>query len=352
VLAAIDAQQYVTSGSLSFDSLCDRYLAACNTRVEQTTKRWYERNFKNHLRPILGPMKLGQIKPIHVQNLLDGAKDTSRCKKKVGSSLSASSKKNLLVAIRAVFAWAVRMELMAKNPAIAVSLPKTSKRDYPDFNSSVLNSLFGAIIGTEFEVIARFALLTGVRRGEIVALQWKDVDLQRGRFSIRRSAATLDGEQIIKSPKTLRSNRTEALPPTLIALLQRHRKQQARRYDEIGLGLPTHESLVFDREDGSAWNVNELSRRWSRFVRAKKLPAMRWHDLRHGFASISHESGESMHSIMTAMGHSSIAVTSSTYVHLFDETKKRRAGRLDQFLTAAIRDTNVTNEDLPENEAL
>ena len=161
----------------------------------------------------------------------------------------------------------------------------------------------------------------------------------------------LDGKQIFKAPKSTRSNRTEALPPTLVDLLQRYRKEQARRYDGLGLGLPTQESLVFDREDGRAWIVNELSRRWSRFVRAKKLPPMRWHNLRHGFASISHESGESMHSIMTAMGHSSIAVTSSTYVHLFDETKKRRAGRLDQFVNASIRDTNVTNEDLPEAEA-
>ena len=166
-----ERNSYIPSGTLSVDCLCDRYLAACDNRVEQTTKRWYERTFKNHIRPVIGPIKLAQVKPIHVQSLIDGAKDTSRCKTKTGSRLSAGSQKSLLVGIRALFACGVRMELMSRNPALNVSIPKASTREYPDFNSSILSQLFRAISGSEFGLIAKFALLTGVRRGEIVALR-------------------------------------------------------------------------------------------------------------------------------------------------------------------------------------
>jgi integrase len=100
------------------------------------------------------------------------------------------------------------------------------------------------------------------------------------------------------------------------------------------MGLPSGDTLVFDREDGERGNVNELSQRWSRFVRRTNPPTLRWHDLRHGFASLSHDAGESLHSISTALGHSSIGITSSsTNVHTFDETKRRRAVRLDAYLS-------------------
>lgn len=250
----------------------------------------------------------------------------------------------VLVGMRAVFAWGVRMELIVRNPAIQVDMPKSVQREYPEFSNVTLRSLFATIENTEFALIAKFALLTGARRGELAAIRWHEIDLARGRYSIRRSAAILDGEQIYKAPKSSRSRRTEALPSSLVALLEAHRKDQAIRHNRIGLGLPNQETLVFDRENGEPWNVNELSRQWSRFVKRYRLPAIRWHDLRHGFASLSHDSGESLHGISAALGHSSIGITSSTYVHIFDDGKRRRAERLDAYLApVADDDTNVTS---------
>ena len=265
----------------------------------------------------------------------------SRAKSKRGKPLGASSRRNLLVGVRAVFAWGVRMELIARNPAASVDTPKVLQREYPEFTAEVLRAIFIAIEQTEFKVLVPFALLTGARRGEVAALRWSDVDLARGRYSIRRSAAILDGEQIYKAPKSQRSRRTEALPPSLIVLLEQHRKDQAKRYDQMRLGLPSKDTMVFDRENGEPWNVNELSRRWSRLVERSKLPAMRWHDLRHGFASLSHDAGESLHGISQALGHSSLGITSSTYVHTFDDARRRRAERLDAYLTPMSGDKNV-----------
>jgi integrase len=352
VLAALDSEQYVYSERLSFNELCDRYLDASNGRVEATTVHWYRRTLRDHIRPMLGDIRASMIRPLDVQAVLNNARDVSKIKQRRGKPLSAGSRKNLLVAMRAVFSWAVRMELLIRNPAIAVDLPKVAPRDNSQFDRESVLAVLTAIEGTEFEVLAAFALLTGARRGEIAALRWQDVDLDRGRYSIRRSAAILDRVQIYKTPKSKRSQRTEALPPSLVLRLSIHRKQQAVRHRKIGLVLPTKDTLVFDREDGSEWNVNELSRRWSRFVRKANLPRMRWHDLRHAFASLSHDAGESLHSISTALGHSSIGITSSTYVHTFDEAKRQRAGRLDAYIAPDGRDRNVTSGNSETSETV
>lgn len=147
---------------------------------------------------------------------------------------------------------------------------------------------------------------------------------KRGRYFVRRSAAIADGKQIEEAPKSQRSQRsrrTEALPPSLIILLEQHQRDQAQRREKLGLPLAIEDTSVFDRENGEPWNVNELSRRWSRFVRRDGLQAARLHDLRHGFASLSHQAKESLHAISIALGHGSIGITSLTYVHLFDTQK-------------------------------
>jgi integrase len=341
-VAEVESGQVTDGDRLTFDDLCERYLKASEDRVEATSLQWYRRTLDQHARPALGHMKLRAIRPLHVQAALDGARNVSRTKAN-GTKLGATTARNLLVGIRAVFAWGVRMELLSRNPANAVSSPKVTSREYPEFSISTVRSYLEAVKGTEFEVLAPFALFTGVRRGEIAALKWGDIDLSSGRYSIRRSAAIVNGKVAIKTPKSTRSRRTEALPPSIVTLLSRHRKAQAVRHHDLGLALPGAETLVFDRENADAWNPNELSRRWSRFVRRAKLPAARLHDLRHAFASLSHEAGESLHSISTALGHSSLNITSSTYLHLFDAQKRERAKRLDAFLAPAV---HGTDEDL------
>lgn len=344
VLSELDSGRFIRVAAMTFDELCDAYLKASASRIEATSLRWYTRVLRDHARPVLGHMKIATIKAIDVQCVLDSASDVSRRNTKRGLPLAPSTLRNLLVAIKAVFAWAVRMELIARNPALAVTAPKVHSREYPDFGSGLLRSVLEAVQRSEFHVLVPFALMTGARRGELVALRWQDVDLFRGRYSIRRSAAILDGEQIYKSPKSARSRRTEALPRSLVELLEQHRKEQARRYDRIGLPLPSQDAFVFDRLNGEPWNANELSRRWTRFVRRANLPRIRWHDLRHAFASISHDAGESLHSISNALGHSSLQITSSIYVHTSDEGKSKRAARLDDYVASAVRDTDVTIE--------
>lgn len=344
-LAELDTGAFNEAGHMTFNELADRYLAARKHVVEGTTAGWYARNLRHHVRPGLGALKLEKIRPMHVQAVLDNVRNRSRTKQR-GGELHPTSLRNLLTAIRAIFAWGIRQELLVRNPARSVDMPKAKRHEYPEFSLDVAHAVLAAVEGTEFALLVPFAMFTGARRGEIAALRWSDVNLSKGRFSIKQSAALLDGKTIYKAPKSDRSRRTEALPPSLVVLLTEHRRAQAVRHDRLGLPLPGPETLVFDREDASGWDVNELSRRWSRFVRRSALPRIRFHDLRHGFATLSHDAGESLHAISTALGHSSLGITSSTYLHLFDPQKQARARRFDAYLLSPVRDHSVTNGDL------
>ena len=158
-----------------------------------------------------------------VQNALEATRNVSRTREK-GNGLRLSVRQNILVGIRAGFAYRVRIEFISRNPPTNVDTPKVSQREYPNFPIEVANLFFKAVLNAEFLVIDPFALFTGARRAEIAALRWSNVDRNRGRYSVRRSAAIVDGKQIEKVPKSQHPRRTEALPPCLIILLKRHQR--------------------------------------------------------------------------------------------------------------------------------
>lgn len=334
-LEGVNGGRYNDGARLTFNELADRYLSASAGRIEATSLAWYTRVLAQHVRPAFGHMRLEAIRPLDVQSMLDNARNVSRTKAK-GSPLGSSTRRNVLIGTRAVFNWACKMGLMSRNPAALVEPPKVEPREYPDFSLSVVTLFLEAVAGTDFEILAPFAIWTGLRRQELCALRWSDVDLDLEKYSVRRAAGVLDGKVYIKSPKSSKSRRTEGLPPYIVELLRGHRTTQAKRYDRLGLPIAGPDALVFARPNGAMWHPNELSKRWSRFIRKLGLPRARLHDLRHAFATLSHDSGESLHTISAAMGHSSLAITSKTYVHLFDEQKRDRARRLDAYLESAV----------------
>ena len=119
-------------------------------------------------------------------------------------------------------------------------------------------------------------------------------------------------------------------------MLRRHRAAQAKRHLALGIGNRGTVGMVFDRLDGRSWDPNELSRQFSRLIRREKLPAFRFHDLRHGYATLAFAAGVPLKTVSESLGHSAIGVTDAIYVHLRDEAKREKADRLDAYLDAAV----------------
>ncbi len=335
-VAAIASGDYATPSEMTLGALLDRYFEARAGRIEGTTLALYKRTLDQHVRPIIGNVRVGELKREHIERVLREGRDRSTRKRR-GEPLGPRTLRNILIRTRSVLKWGSRNYEGIRNVALDVEPPKADDREIIPFDGDRVRSLLLAVAGTELEAVVTTAIGTGLRRGELCALRWCDVDLEEGQLHVRRSVALLDHKIIIKAPKTKGSRRTVAVPAFVIAALRAHRKRQAERHLSIGIGNRGTEGVVFDRYDGVRWNPNELSRQFSRLTRRKKLPPLRFHDLRHGYASLAFASGAPLKIVSELLGHSRIGITGDLYTHVLDSQKQETAKSLDAYLDSAVR---------------
>jgi integrase len=326
-----------------FKDLATRFLDAKRISREATTLALYERVLKMHVLPSIGAVRVRDLKAAHIQALLSSAVNHSRTKQG-GKSLGATTLRNVRIVTRAVLAFGVKQGVLLRNVGDLVEPPALPHNERALIGVADLRKLLEAAQGTELEAIVPFAIGTGLRRGEICALRWGDVDLSTGQYSLKRAAKIVDGKVVIGHLKTKKSVRTDVLPAFVIAILEKHRQAQAARHKVLGSDDRDADGFVFDRLDGQPWNPNEMSRMFSRLVRRKKLPAIRFHDLRHSYATLAFAAGVPMKVVSESLGHSSIGITSAIYVHVGDDSKREKSEKLDAFLSSATSSSGAAGE--------
>ena len=334
-LAEVRSGAYPDEDKLTFNQRADRYLVAKALNKEPTTIAWYTRHLTQHVRPVIGAMQHRMIKSHHIQALLAESRNQSRTARR-GEELNPTSMRNLLVATRSVLGWAVKQGLIARNVADNVEAPASTHVERVVVDLANVKLVLAAAAGFELDSLVATAIGTGLRRTELCGLQWGDIDFGAGTIRVCRAAANVDGKVIINAPKTRRSSRIDHLPAFVLAVLRRHHAAQVSRHLELGIGNRGPEGFVFDRLDGRSWDPNELSRQFSRLVRRRKLPAIRFHDLRHGNATLAFAAGVPLKLVSDSLGHSAIGVTSSIYVHMLGESMREKADRLDAYLDGAV----------------
>jgi integrase len=324
---------------MTFDELADLFLESKSRSKAPTSLAWYKRNLKQHIRPALGAMKLRDLRAVHVQRMLDGAKDKSRTKRK-GEGLGASTLRNLLVLVRAVLAWGVKQGMLRENIASKVDPPREEHIERPTLTPTDAANVLRAAQGTDLFAVIATAIATGARRSELCALRWTDLDLDEGTIAIRRRAANVDKRVVIGETKTKNSRRTDHLPSFLVTLLREHRQTQLTRFEslfgELAARRRQRDGYVFTTPLGELWDPNELSRQFTRFIRRHGLPHFRFHDLRHGYASLAFAAGVPLAVVSKSLGHAGIGITANVYTHLLTDQKREKAAVIDRYLGDAL----------------
>jgi integrase len=180
------------------------------------------------------------------------------------------------------------------------------------------------------------SLGTGLRRGELLALRWGDVDLKSGLLTVHRAIDRSDSRTRFKDPKTKRSRRTISLPRFVVDRLRRHRVQQAQWFWANRLGRTNAETLVFERA-GEPWVPNTFGTAFSRTLSEAGVPHVRLHDLRHTFASMALAAGVDLKTVSCALGHSTISTTADVYAHVTDSLMRDAADRIDGAVGRAMK---------------
>ena len=306
------------SEKLTFGEYMARWLEHHESQVEPLTWRRYEALTRLYLTPRLGPMQLSRIRPAHIQACLDAI--SGRSPRTVQHVRGVAS-----TALRQAVAW----QLILSNPVTATRAPKAERPDLDVPTVEVAQALMAAAEDTVWEMPVFLAAFTGARRGEVLAIAWEHVDLDRGRVRIDRRLERLEGEFRFKDPKTKRSRRDVALPAIAVERLRRWKVDQGGR--RLALGPAWHDAgLVCERGDGSPIDPDSFSKALKRLARNVGIPRARLHDLRHAAATLMMERGVHPSVVSRSLGHASEAFTMAVYGHVRDEMLDQAADALGE----------------------
>lgn len=320
------AGQVIVAGRLKVSDLLDEWLAAVKYRVADTTYRRYSSIARLHIKPILGTRAIRTVTAQVIEFAISIWRSGERKDKRRGI-LTETSVHHIFRTLNTAFEYGCRHGYLANNPCRFCEPPRRSDNEMSHLTAPEVSD-FLVQLPAELFAPSIFALTSGVRRGELLGLQWQDINLLDATVHVRRTLTVVDHDLRYKSPKSRRSKRVIVLPQFMVEVLSKYRELQCRQFRALGLESPTGITPVFDRY-GSAWNPQNFSCMFYRATHRLRR-ALRFHDLRHSFASLSLEAGADLKVVSEALGHSCISITADTYTHLSLSLKRKLAGQLDQ----------------------
>jgi integrase len=312
----------------SVGAYLDRWLAHAQVRVRAVTFEAYEVLLRRHVMPHLGQLRLDEVKPLHFQDLYTCLLAPSEG----GSALASGTVFNLHSVLSQAFAQSVRWQLLPTNPLDGTQPPRPRRQPRIVVDQQMVEQLLESVRGTGLELPASIAVATGMRRGEILALRWADLDDELSLVRVQRTLQPTRNGLVFEEPKTARSRRSILLPKFLRPLLERQRTAQTRRRLAKTEKWIEHD-LMIDRGDGQPVNPDTLSTGWARHLRRHKLPQVRFHDLRHAHATLMLVEGVHPKIVSERLGHSSVGITLDTYSHVLPTLQQEAARAFDHLFS-------------------
>jgi len=332
LLVSVEQGAYVKPTRFTVAQFLEEWLQShvalnCSPR----TRVSYEMIIRRHIVPELGNIPLNQLEPRHLQTFYSRKKADARVNGK--GPLSARTVRYCHSLLREALGHAVKMGSLGRNVAQAIEAPRLDHKVMSTLAAEDVPVFLGVAKGTPYYVLFYTLLYTGMRRGEALALKWRNVDLDLAQIYIVETAYKLRGAYIVKEPKTQQSRRLIDIPPSLALALRQHRIEQEKQQVLLGRIL-TGDDFVFARPDGTPLDPATVSHAFRKIICKAGLPHVRLHDLRHTFATIMLQSGVHPRVVQGMLGHSSIRVTLDTYSHVVPGLQKAAAQNFDDFISA------------------
>ena len=250
-------------------------------------------------------------------------------------TLSPASVHRVHEILSSIFSNALRWDLVPYNPCTKVVQPKyrsTKMTCYDEETSKKLITTLLQKAPTKYKCFVTLAMLTGLRRGELVGLHWDDIDFKKSTITVNRSACYL-GKQCTfeKDTKTDACNRTIAVSNICFELLKQWRAEQSKIRLAQGANWKGAEN-IFSTDDGRIMNPATGPKWFSKFIAKNNFPHIRFHDLRHTFATLLVNNNVDVNTVSHKLGHASTTTTLQFYVHNLESTDRASADLLEDLL--------------------
>ena len=285
--------------------------------VSPSTHQLYDGLIRLHINPRIGAVALSRLTPVHVQGML-GAMERD--------GASPRLRQMALGVLHQALGQALRWGMVPRNVCDAVTRPRAPRQTMQALAPGQVGQLLETAKGDRLEALYVLAVTTGLRQGELLGLQWEDVDFAGAALHVRHTLHELYGRLWIGEPKTRRARRQVDLPAIAVAALRDHQK---RMLIEGRLG-----GLIFcDTRGGPLRKSNLVRRSFLPLLKRAGLPAIRFHDLRHTAATLLLAQGIHPKIVQERLGHSQISLTLDTYSHVLPGMGREAASKLDALLT-------------------
>ena len=293
-------------------------------KVRPSSHQTYRGYIDHHIAPNIGNIPLEKLTTMDLQKLYrkllnKGGVDRVEAKQQP-EGLSAKTVRNINQVISSAMDFAVAQKIIPENPCKAVALPKVEHREMQTIPAEQLQAFLQEAKATGVYEMHYIELATGLRRGELLGLKWTDIDWQNGIIKVRRQVARVDGQNVEAPLKAKNSYRAVTISQQAIEVL----KQQKEK---------TNDEYIFPSPNGGSISPDSVNNMLKRVLARAGIPKVRFHDLRHTFATIALQNGVDIKTVSGMLGHFSAGFTLDTYAHVTTAAQKEAADTMGNVLS-------------------
>ena len=283
---------------------------------------------KNHIKPQIGGIPLADLTSLDLQrfykHLLDGGRVDRIEAKKKPKGLAPKTVRNIHQMIGSAYNLAMEQKLVTRNPTQGCALPKVEHKEMKTLTADQLSAFFQEARDSGVYELYYLDLATGLRRGELLGLKWTDVDLDRGVLKIQRAISRQNGKVVEAPLKTKNAYRTLPLSADAIDVLMQQRRKTG------------NSEWVFPSPTGGPMSPDSVLHMLQRVLKRAGLPRIRFHDLRHTFATMALQNGVDVKTVSSMLGHYSAGFTLDTYAHVTTDAQLKAAQTMGNILSRAV----------------
>jgi len=297
-------------------------------KLRPSTYKTSQGFLKNHIKPQIGSIPLADLTSLDLQrfykHLLDGGRVDRIEAKKKPKGLAPKTVRNIHQMIGSAYNLAIEQKLVTRNPADGCALPKVERKEMQTLPVEQLTSFLREAKDSGVFALYYIDLTTGLRRGELLGLKWSDIDLEKGDLRVQRQIGRIDGKIIEMPLKTKNAYRTLPLSADAISVLMQQRRKTG------------NSEWVFPSPTGGPMSPDSVLHMLQRVLKRAGLPRIRFHDLRHTFATMALQNGVDVKTVSSMLGHYSAGFTLDTYAHVTTDAQLKAAQTMGNILSRAV----------------
>ncbi|MCT8136468.1 site-specific integrase [Anaerobacillus sp. CMMVII] len=327
----LESGMLINNNNLTFEEVFKQWFTNHCQTIKPSTKKALQSKFKKHILPRFGKLKIKEITNLYCQKMINEI------------AQQIKSVNDIKIQANQVFKYALKMELITKNPLAYVSIPRSAKEMLSDDNEDTARTYWRKDEIKQFLKICKLELLlrdyalfhlliyTGARKGELLALTWNDIDFKNATIRFSKTLTHIDGNFITQTSKTKVSKRLISIDDKSLTLLKKLRTSQLETILATKCAFDDN-NMVFTRDDGTPMRLAYPNEKLDILIKKYTLHRITIHGLRHTHASLLFEAGAGIKEVQERLGHSDIQMTMNIYTHVTDTVKEQTAEKFQRYI--------------------